>query len=74
MLRLMRITEELTTRNTKLKSLHLQLAAQVVQLLGPQNDLAKNRDHFLDAVARCRQIIDKEQARGSSTKDAIALW
>ena len=72
--RLMHVTEELTTRNTKLKSMHLALASQVSALFNPPYDLAKGKDAFLDSVSRVRAVIDKEAARGSSTREAIALW
>ena len=72
--RLMSITEELTSRNTKLKSLHISLANQVTALLSHPYDLAKGKEAFMDSVARARQVIDKEASRGASTKEAIHIW
>jgi dynein heavy chain 2 len=74
MTKLMQITEELTTRNTKLKSLHLNLASNVEGLLHPPYDLVKNKDLFLDQVGKLKAVIDREAMRGSSTKEAMMLW
>jgi dynein heavy chain 2 len=62
--------ENLTSRNRKLRSLHLNLANQLASLL--QGDLLRGKDDFIENINKLRSVMQREER--NNTAASMRIW